>query len=60
MFATVFEKDPMDPAAGKLYRDKVLYPGASKDAPELLIDFLGRQPNNEAFLRQMFSASEEQ
>jgi Zn-dependent oligopeptidase len=33
---TVFKDDPLDPVKGKLYRDKILRPGASKDAMELL------------------------
>ncbi|KAI0670782.1 Metalloprotease [Trametes maxima] len=54
MYATVFKDDPLDPARGALYRDKVLRPGSSKDEMGLLIDFLGREPNSEAFARQLF------
>lgn len=57
MYATVFEKDPMSKEAGKLYRDKVLYPGGSRDAMATLEDFLGRKPNNEAFMRKLFGGS---
>lgn len=31
MYATVFKPDPLDPQRGKLYRDKILLPGGSRD-----------------------------
>lgn len=31
MYATIFKKDPLDPQRGKLYRDKILGPGGSRD-----------------------------
>ena len=57
MYATVFQKDPMSKAAGKRYRDKVLYPGGSRDAMDTLEDFLGRKPNNEAFMKKLFAGA---
>ncbi len=33
------------------YRRKILQPGGSSDAEELLRDFLGRDPSDEAFLK---------
>ena len=30
MYKTVFERNPMDPALGKAYRDKILGPGGSR------------------------------
>ncbi|XP_076029322.1 thimet oligopeptidase-like isoform X2 [Oratosquilla oratoria] len=36
---------------GGCYRAKILQPGGSKDAVELLRDFLGRDPTHDAFLR---------
>jgi len=54
MYATVFKADPLDPARGKLYRDKILLPGASLDEMDTLKAFLGRPPNNEAFLEELF------
>lgn len=30
MYATVFEKDPMDAAAGQRYRREILQPGGSR------------------------------
>lgn len=38
---------------GRDYRNKVLAPGGSRSEMESLIDFLGREPNNEAFMEQM-------
>ena len=34
--ATVFKADPLDPARGKLYRDKVLSLGGSRDEIDIL------------------------
>ena len=31
MYATVFKKAPLDPKLGKLYRDKILFVGGSRD-----------------------------
>ena len=31
MYATVFKKDPLDPALGQRYRDEILRPGGSRD-----------------------------
>jgi len=54
MYATVFKKDPLDAALGKLYRDKILLVGGSREETESLEDFLGRPPNSDAFLKEMF------
>ncbi|KAJ7626668.1 metallopeptidase MepB [Mycena polygramma] len=54
MYSTVFKGDPLDPARGKLYRDKILKYGGSRDELDSLEDFLGRPPNNEAFLKELF------
>lgn len=58
MFKTIFEADPMDPEKGKLYREKILQPGGSKDPMELLVDFLGREPTSDAFLEQLMEGAE--
>ncbi|KAF8893211.1 metallopeptidase MepB [Gymnopilus junonius] len=50
---TIFKADPFDPAQGKRYRDIILRPGGSRDEMDFLQEFLGRPPNNEAFLRQI-------
>ncbi|KAH7927637.1 zincin [Leucogyrophana mollusca] len=54
MYATVFKKDPLEPALGQLYRDKILLVGGSREETESLEDFLGRPPNSDAFLKEMF------
>ncbi len=47
-----FEADGvLSPDVGREYREKVLGPGGSRDPAEILRDFLGREPNQEAFLR---------
>ncbi|KAJ7212164.1 metallopeptidase MepB [Mycena pura] len=56
MYATVFKGDPLDPARGKLYRDKILKYGGSREELDSLTDFLGRLPNSSAFLKELFGA----
>lgn len=52
MFQTRFVAEGlMNPSVGKDYRTKILEQGGSKDAVDLLKEFLGREPNDEAFLR---------
>ncbi len=52
MFETHFrQRGLLNPTVGQEYRTKILRPGGSKDASELLRDFLGRDPNDEAFLK---------
>ncbi|KAH9820636.1 metallopeptidase MepB [Melampsora americana] len=53
MFATIFEADPMSPKSGHLYRKEILEPGGSRDEMESLKAFLGRAPNNEAFMKRL-------
>lgn len=53
MFYTVFAKDPMNPKEGRRYRHMVLEKGGSQPEMKTLEDFLGRKPNNEAFLREL-------
>ena len=36
MYETVFKKAPLDPKLGKLYREKILLPGGSRDEMDLL------------------------
>ncbi len=43
----------LNPEVGRAYRRTILEQGGTKDADVLLIEFLGREPNNEAFLANM-------
>lgn len=53
MFAQIKKEGLLNPHAGQKYIDRVIGRGGSKDPNALLIDFLGREPNQEAFLRDM-------
>lgn len=53
MFYTVFEKDHMNPKEGRRYRHMVLEKGGSQDEMETLKSFLGREPNGDAFYREL-------
>jgi thimet oligopeptidase len=44
-----FGEDVMDTAAARRYREAVLAPGGSRDAEELVADFLGRPYSFDAF-----------
>jgi Zn-dependent oligopeptidase len=51
---SVFEDEGVtDPGVGRRYREQVLAVGGSRDAAESLEAFLGRKPNNVAFLRHL-------
>ncbi|ANB13623.1 Prd1p [Sugiyamaella lignohabitans] len=53
MYHSKFKADPMSPTVGAEYRDKVIGRGGSVDQTLLLEDFLGRKPNNDAFLHEL-------
>lgn len=53
MFSEFEKTGPLSPATGERYRKKVLAKGGSDDALTLVHDFLGREPDNKAFLQQI-------
>jgi thimet oligopeptidase len=53
MYSRFQDEGPLDPNVGMDYRRVILEQGGTKDANELLVEFLGREPNNEAFLRNL-------
>ncbi|CAK9438441.1 uncharacterized protein LODBEIA_P26650 [Lodderomyces beijingensis] len=54
IYYTLFKKDPMNTENGVRYRDIILKRGGSKDIMENLEELLGRKPNSEAFLSEIF------
>jgi Zn-dependent oligopeptidase len=48
----------LNPLTGKKYRDVILAKGGSSDEFELVKQFLGREPNQEAFLKSLGVGSE--
>ena len=53
MFSVFDENGILDTETGIRYRDIILASGSSKDELELVKEFLGREPNNEAFLKEL-------
>ena len=53
MFAQIKKEGLLNPEMGRKYVNAVIGKGGSKDPNELLKDFLGREPNQEAFLCDM-------
>ena len=53
MFSRFEEEGVTNPAVGMAYRRAVLERGGSVDADEMLTEFLGREPDNTAFLRKL-------
>ena len=43
----------LDGHIGQKYKNTILAPGGSQDPYEMLVAFLGREPNNEAFMRDL-------
>ncbi|CDS07720.1 hypothetical protein LRAMOSA01669 [Lichtheimia ramosa] len=52
MFYTKFESDTLSSETGYSYRKCILEKGSSKDGMDLLVDFLGREPSSDAFMRE--------
>jgi saccharolysin len=53
IYYTKFQKDPMNTESGVEYRDIVLSRGGSRDEMDNLKELLGREPNNEAFSKEL-------
>ncbi len=53
MYSVFEEEGVTDPGVGRQYRDEILAVGGTRDATESLEAFLGRKPNNKAFLRHL-------
>ena len=73
MYSTVFKSDPLDPGRGDRYRRSILEPGGSREELDSLKvstmrfgrfiilnvyqEFLGRPPNPDAFMEEIFGKS---
>jgi len=53
LFDTIKKSGLTNPEIGIKYRDTILAKGGSVDPEELLINFLGRKPNQDAFLQHL-------
>ena len=51
MFHTAFSSDPMNTKEGLRYRYTVLEKGGSQDEMITLVEFLGREPQTDAFYK---------
>lgn len=53
MFYTKFKANPMSQVVGRRYRQTVLEKGSSRDEMDSLKEFLGREPNSDAFFEDL-------
>jgi thimet oligopeptidase len=53
MFTRFAREGVLNPSTGRDYRNIILAKGRTEDPDELLREFLGRKPNEDAFLRQI-------
>ena len=53
MFSVFEERGILNPEVGMEYRNKILSRGSEEDEMAMLIDFLGREPNDKAFVKSL-------
>ncbi len=53
MFYTKFLGNELNSEIGKIYRKEILSYGASRKSMESMVKFLGREPNDEAFIKSI-------
>jgi thimet oligopeptidase len=53
VFAQIEKEGLLNPEAGKRYVDEILGRGGSKDPDDMLHDYLGREPNSDAFFKKI-------
>ena len=53
MFDEKFKDHELDPVIGMEYRNKIIAPGNTKEFMDLMIDFLGHKPTNDAFIKSL-------
>ena len=53
VFEHIQKEGLLNPQAGKKYVDTILSCGGSKDASDMVRDYLGREPLSDAFYRKM-------
>jgi thimet oligopeptidase len=53
MFSVFQEEGILNPETGRRFRTVVLAPGGSQEAMDLIRTFLGREPNNQAFIKSL-------
>ena len=53
MFTAFEENGLLDAETGKRYREIVLANGTQRPILEVVEEFLGREPNNEAYIRSL-------
>lgn len=53
MFSRFKDEGVLSAEVGMAYRRSILEPNGTRDGADLLVDFLGRPPSNDAFLRKL-------
>ena len=52
LFEIIKKEGLLNPVAGKRYADAILVPGGSRDPMQLVEQYLGRKPNQQAYLKK--------